>query len=231
MIFSIGNVVHFLFNSLSFPHWVVHILLLNMGIPLDHIHKNLFLMPLLYATGLCANTTLLGLVQVSETFKSNCETSNFVLFNLGFFVECLFKKKKCYLAAPSVSCSMWDLVPRPGMEPRSLALGVWSLGHWTTRKVLQCLLRLHLNLNDGFIYLRHTIGVLLGIGLNLLITQRRSGLFRVVWPWTVDHLEQQYLHPDHVYFQSINLRCLHLCPLGYFSAVFSSQSIYLCFLL
>ena len=52
MIFSIGNVVHFLFNSLSFPHWVVHILLLNMGIPLDHIHKNLFLMPLLYATGL-----------------------------------------------------------------------------------------------------------------------------------------------------------------------------------
>ena len=33
------------------------------------------------------------------------------------------------------SCSMWDLVPWPRMEPRPLALGLWSLGHWTTREV------------------------------------------------------------------------------------------------
>ena len=30
---------------------------------------------------------------------------------------------------------MWDLVPRSGMEPRSLALGARSLSHWTTREV------------------------------------------------------------------------------------------------
>ena len=33
------------------------------------------------------------------------------------------------------SCCMWDLVPRPGMEPGPLALGVQSLSHWTTREV------------------------------------------------------------------------------------------------
>ena len=32
-------------------------------------------------------------------------------------------------------CSMWDLVPWPEMEPGPPALGVWSLSHWTTRKV------------------------------------------------------------------------------------------------
>ena len=34
-----------------------------------------------------------------------------------------------------VATSMWDLVPRPGIEPRPPALGVWSLTHWTTREV------------------------------------------------------------------------------------------------
>ena len=40
-----------------------------------------------------------------------------------------------YLAAPGLSCSMWDLVPWPGTEPGPPALGVWSLSHWTTREV------------------------------------------------------------------------------------------------
>ena len=31
---------------------------------------------------------------------------------------------------------MWDLVPRPGLEPGSSALGQWSLSHWATRKSL-----------------------------------------------------------------------------------------------
>ena len=34
-----------------------------------------------------------------------------------------------------ISCSMWDLVPWPGIEPRPPALGTWSLSHWTTREV------------------------------------------------------------------------------------------------
>ena len=33
------------------------------------------------------------------------------------------------------SCSMWDLVPWPGIEPRHPALGAWSCSHWTTKEV------------------------------------------------------------------------------------------------
>ena len=32
-------------------------------------------------------------------------------------------------------CSMWDLVPWPGMEPGSPALGAWGLSCWMTREV------------------------------------------------------------------------------------------------
>ena len=31
----------------------------------------------------------------------------------------------------------WILVPPPGTEPTSAALGAWSLNHWTAREVLQ----------------------------------------------------------------------------------------------
>ena len=34
-----------------------------------------------------------------------------------------------------LSCSMWDLVPRPGIELGPPELGVHSLGHWATREV------------------------------------------------------------------------------------------------
>ena len=34
------------------------------------------------------------------------------------------------------SCGLWHLVPRPGIEPRSPALGAWSLTHWTPRETL-----------------------------------------------------------------------------------------------
>ena len=38
----------------------------------------------------------------------------------------------------TLSCdSMWDLIPWPGIEPGSPALGVQSLSHWTTREVPQ----------------------------------------------------------------------------------------------
>ena len=35
----------------------------------------------------------------------------------------------------ALSCSMWDLVPRQQIKPRPLALGAWSLVHWTPREV------------------------------------------------------------------------------------------------
>ena len=34
-----------------------------------------------------------------------------------------------------VPCGMWDLIPRPGIEPASPLLQAWSLCHWTTREV------------------------------------------------------------------------------------------------
>ena len=34
------------------------------------------------------------------------------------------------------SCSLWDLVSWPGIQPRPPALGAQSLSHWTTRKSL-----------------------------------------------------------------------------------------------
>ena len=39
---------------------------------------------------------------------------------------------------------MWDLSPRPGIEPTSPALEVQSLNHWTTREVPVFLFYLHI---------------------------------------------------------------------------------------
>lgn len=36
-----------------------------------------------------------------------------------------------YLAVPGLSCGMWDIVPRSGIEPGPPTFGVWSLSHWT----------------------------------------------------------------------------------------------------
>ena len=35
----------------------------------------------------------------------------------------------------TLNCSMWDLVPWSGFEPRPLALEVQIISHWTTRKI------------------------------------------------------------------------------------------------
>ena len=35
---------------------------------------------------------------------------------------------------PGLSCGMWDLLPWPGVEPRALALEMWSLIQWNTRE-------------------------------------------------------------------------------------------------
>ena len=42
-----------------------------------------------------------------------------------------------YLAALGLSYSIWDLVPRPGIESRPPALGVLSLSRWAPREVLE----------------------------------------------------------------------------------------------
>ena len=40
-----------------------------------------------------------------------------------------------YLAALDLSCSMWDLIPWPGIKPRPPTLGASGISHWTTREV------------------------------------------------------------------------------------------------
>ena len=56
----------------------------------------------------------------------------------------IFLLFKIYLIALDLSCSpgtlrcgTWDLVLRPGIEPRPPALGVWGLRQWTTREASQ----------------------------------------------------------------------------------------------
>ena len=67
---------------------------------------------------------------------SNCNTSSPLALHNGAitksygFCHTSLKKKKnlnIYLAMPGLSCSMWDLVPWPGIEPGSPALGAWVL--------------------------------------------------------------------------------------------------------
>ena len=79
--------------------------------------------------------TWLGLFSLSSVGK--CQQQESPLY----FIYCL---KNIYLAAPGLShsvcgvfsygvqaviCSIWDLVPSPGMEPRPPALVAWSLSH------------------------------------------------------------------------------------------------------
>ena len=40
-----------------------------------------------------------------------------------------------YLAALGPSCSLWYVVPLPGIEPGPPALGVQTLSPWATREV------------------------------------------------------------------------------------------------
>ena len=53
----------------------------------------------------------------------------------GLFVSLFFLFVFISLAASGLSCSMWDLVPWPGIKPGASASGVQSLNHWTTREV------------------------------------------------------------------------------------------------
>ena len=36
---------------------------------------------------------------------------------------------------PGLNCSMWDLIPWPGIEPGPPTLGAWSLSPWTSREI------------------------------------------------------------------------------------------------
>ena len=95
--------------------------------------------PLLSALGLAScpacSGEKMGMGQRARCSLEVCPISQLYIFFIYYFI---------YLAVPGLSCSMqtrscgmWDLVPRPGMEPVLPALGAWSLTHWTIREVAQ----------------------------------------------------------------------------------------------
>ena len=63
----------------------------------------------------------------------------FFLWVCGFFLPDYFLSVlNTYLCLLDLSCGIWDLVPRPGIDPRPPALGTWrawSLSHWMAREV------------------------------------------------------------------------------------------------
>ena len=58
------------------------------------------------------------------------------LYYIAFFFPLVFFFFLIFLTVPGLSSGMWDLVPRPGIELRPPALGVWSLSHRTTNREL-----------------------------------------------------------------------------------------------
>ena len=69
-----------------------------------------------------------------EAFQATCQ-------HLFFWKKKIICLHQVLVVAHRIfSCSIWDLVPRPGIEPQLPALGVKSFGHWTIREVPQLLL-------------------------------------------------------------------------------------------
>ena len=78
------------------------------------------------------------------TWKITREWCPHVSSGVFFFVNCVFICLCWVLVAEcgiftcslqTLSCSIWDLVPWPGIKPKSPALEAWSLSHWSTREV------------------------------------------------------------------------------------------------
>ena len=63
-----------------------------------------------------------------------------VLLGLGVY------RNSSPLNSHNLQCGMWDLVPRPGIEPGCLASGAQSLSYWPTIEI-----PLHLVLHLGFV--------------------------------------------------------------------------------
>ena len=61
--------------------------------------------------------------------------------NIVFKKSCIWLYSVLVMACWIFSCSMWNLVPSPGIKPWSPALEAWSLSHQTTREVPEVFLR------------------------------------------------------------------------------------------
>ena len=96
------------------------------------------LWPVVWIYKSCVNTCK-ALNRVSGTIFRLYKNVTYLFFYylFFFFFFCLIKHFLIFffLPVPSLSCSMGDLVPCPGIEPRPPALGVQRLGHWATREI------------------------------------------------------------------------------------------------
>ena len=77
-------------------------------------------------------------------------------FNIYFYLF-TWLYQVLVLAFGIFSCSMWNLVPWPGIEPRPPALGARNLTHWTTRKVPMLILELHEYSLFSFFSIQHKV--------------------------------------------------------------------------
>ena len=102
--------------------------------------------------------------------KGNCFTFHF--FNIYFYLIAVpglssSTQDRFSCSIWTLSCSMWDLVPWPGMEPRAPALGPWSLSNWNSRKVLSSFF--------SYQVVNEVTSILLSVSINLpvLVTSIR----------------------------------------------------------
>ena len=73
------------------------------------------------------------LVLAGSIFDLRCSTRNLYLWSVeSVAIPC---ESSLVVACELFGCSMWDIVPWLGLEPRSSPLGVWSLSHWTIKEV------------------------------------------------------------------------------------------------
>ena len=82
----------------------------------------------------------------SALFKSKPKYILIGLFSSMYISVAAGGILSCDMSA--VSCGIWDIVPWPGVKPRSPALGLWSLSHQTTREASCSLLGWGLYLVD-----------------------------------------------------------------------------------
>ena len=102
----------------------------------------------IYST-LCQQVSILLILSLFSFFPGN------LLFSLkqiscpcsSPLILCIYLKNIFIdlfnLDVAGLSCSMWGLVPRPGIEPRPPALEAQTLRCWTTREGPSCSLLLH----------------------------------------------------------------------------------------
>ena len=75
---------------------------------------------------------------IPSIIRKTCHWLSF-LYLFIWLCRVLVSTCRIFDGMQNLSCSMWDLAPWPGMEPKPPVLGTQSLSHWTTREVLSFL--------------------------------------------------------------------------------------------